>query len=158
MRYGDFGYFWAYRISSLFLEVVSQILRFSSFIYWGYSLKEPPTTTQDCCGVIPEIPSHVWENSKYQVIPESSGYPLPIDFQNWVGPGRVLIKIPGIRSGWGTRWALVLLRETLICPPFWRLPPRPRTRCWQKLQRCRSPPLSLSLCCWTSECEVKSCF
>ena len=65
-------------------------------------------------------------------------------------------KIPGIRSGWGTRWALVLLRETLICPPFWRLPPRPRSPCWQKLQRCRSPPLSLSLCCWGRECQVKS--
>ena len=43
-------------------------------------MTEPPTTTQDCRGVIPEIPSHVWENSKYRVIPESSGYPLPIDF------------------------------------------------------------------------------
>ena len=150
------GYFWVYRISSLFLEVVSQILRFSSFINWGYSLKEPPTTTQDCHGVIPEIPSHFWEYSKYRVIPKGSGYPLPIDFQNWIRPGRVLKKIPGIGSGWGTRWALVLLRETLIWAPFWRQPPRPRSRCWQKLQRCRSPPLSLSLCCWTRECQVKS--
>ena len=38
-------------------------------------LKEPPTTYQDCCSVIPVIPSHVWEYPKYRVIPETSGLP-----------------------------------------------------------------------------------
>ena len=33
------------------------------------------TNTQDCRGVIPEIPSHVWEYPKYRVIPETSGLP-----------------------------------------------------------------------------------
>ena len=41
-----------------------------SFLLWvflcipGYFVKEPPTTTQDCLGVIPEIPSHVWEHPR----------------------------------------------------------------------------------------------
>ena len=41
-----------------------------SFLLWvflgipGYFVKEPPTTTQDCLSVIPEIPSHVWEHQE----------------------------------------------------------------------------------------------
>ena len=58
---GIFGYlftrgyswvFWVYKISSLFLEAESWILRFPSFIYWGYSFKEPPTTNKDCRDLI----------------------------------------------------------------------------------------------------------
>ena len=56
---------------------------------------------------------------KYQVVPENSGlpeisgntrclgYPLPDDFQNWIGSGRVLKEILGSGLGSGTRWALV---------------------------------------------------
>ena len=47
-----------------------------------YFLKEPLTTLQDCCGVIPVISSHFWEYPKYRVIPDISGYPLLDDFQN----------------------------------------------------------------------------
>ena len=88
---GIFGY----KISSLFLEAESQIMRFSSFIYWRYSFKEPPTTNKDCRDFIPEIPSHVWKfpkcwvYPKYRVIPNILGYLLPDEFQNWIRSGRI---------------------------------------------------------------------
>ena len=44
---------------------------------------------------------------KYRVIPDDSGYPLPDDFQNWIGSGRVSKEIPGSGSGSGTHWALL---------------------------------------------------
>ena len=55
---GIFGYFRLYWISSVFLEVLSQILSF-----FLTSIEAYP------------IPSHVWEYSKYRVIPETSGLP-----------------------------------------------------------------------------------
>ena len=42
----------------------------------------------------------------YGFIPDVSGYPLPDDFQNCIGSGRVSKEMPGSGSGSGTRWAL----------------------------------------------------
>ena len=57
-------------------------------------MKGAATTTQDCRGVKPEIPSHIWEYPKHRVMPQTLGLPEisgntehfgylpPDDFQN----------------------------------------------------------------------------
>ena len=59
-----------------------------------------------------------WVCLQYHVIPDVSGYPLPNDFQNQIGSGRVLKKIPGSRSGSGTRWALLRRPIFQYIPPL----------------------------------------
>ena len=83
--------------------------------YSGYFRVIPgiPGNSQIICNpkhrVIPETSGNTQNFGyypKFRVIPDISGYPLPEDFQNWIGSGRVLKKIPGSGSGSGTRWAL----------------------------------------------------
>ena len=82
---GISGYSWVFPGISgyigyhlFFLEVVSQTLRFFLTLQKftnNLQIKITVGQIQDCRGVIPEIPSHVWEYPKYRVIPETSGLP-----------------------------------------------------------------------------------
>ena len=75
---------------------------------------------------IPEIPRPIWEYPKLQVYPEYrlqadiSGYPLPKDFEIWVGSGWVSKKMFCSGSGWGTRRTLLLVRENKQLPSVMR--------------------------------------
>ena len=56
-------------------------------------------------------------------------YPLPDDFQNWIGLGRVLEVIQGTGSGSVTRWALVGRWGCGVIKIFWSID---RNDLWSK--------------------------
>ena len=81
--YGYFGYVW---------EFGHELEDFSYFAPWVPFLWVPRF---DIFIDIPEIPRPIWEYPKLQVYPEYrllpniSGFPLPKDFEIWVGSGWV---------------------------------------------------------------------